>query len=83
MILTDEQKAQADSLLLTYTEMVAALKMRLEPETYARHKQEMQAQRDAWDAKMTALGDYAVQHARDWPRGRGQPLPPEDDSTEA
>ena len=66
--LTDDQKAQADRLLLTYPEMSSSLAARINPETYARHSQEMQAERDAWDAKLEAVGAaltdrlrYAVQ----------------------
>lgn len=60
MILTDEQKREAEALGLTYTEMTVTLRTRIAPETYARHKIEMKAARDAWDAKMQGLADYAA-----------------------
>lgn len=82
MILTDPQKAQADALKLTYTEMTVALKMHMEPEVYAKRKAEIQAERDAWDAKMTALAASAAESARHAPRGRGQRPWPEESNTD-
>lgn len=64
MILTDEQKAEADRLLLTYTEMSVALKTRIPPETYAQSKQEILAQRDEWEAKMRAIEQELGNRAR-------------------
>jgi len=58
--LTDEQKTTAKALGLTYTEMTVALATHIAPETYALHKQEMQASRDAWDAKLGGLAEYAA-----------------------
>jgi hypothetical protein len=55
MMLTDEQKRQADELGLTYTEMSVALKTRIQPETYAQRKLELLSERDAWDAKVAAI----------------------------
>lgn len=53
--LSEEEKALADKLGLTYTEMDLALKTRVEPETYAQHKRQRLAQRAEWEAKMQAL----------------------------
>lgn len=78
MKLTDEQMRQADLLLLTYTEMSVALRTNIAPETYARHKQEMQAERDAWDAQLEGAGDAMLKRARSWPRGRGRRPWPEE-----
>lgn len=79
MILTDEQKAEAERLLLTYTEMSVALKTRIPPETYARHKQELLADRDAWDAKLSGMSDAMLERAAYFaPYGRGEsPWPKE------
>jgi len=78
MLLTDEQKQEADRLLLTYTEYVVALKTRIPPETYAKHKQEMQAERDEWEAKLRDLSDFAMRRAPYFaPYCRGQ-RPPEE-----
>lgn len=52
MILTDKQKAEADRLLLTYTDMGVALRTHIVPEVHARRKQELLAERDAWEAKI-------------------------------
>lgn len=48
--------AEADRLRLTYTEMTVALRTHVEPERYALRKREYEAERDAWDAKMEAMG---------------------------
>ncbi len=58
MMLTDEQKAQADKLGLTYTEMSVALKTRIPPETYAERKRELLAERDEWEAKMAQVDGF-------------------------
>lgn len=55
MILSNEQKAAADKLGLTYTEMTVALKTRIPPETYAERKRELLAEREAWEAKMAVV----------------------------
>jgi len=54
VILSDEDKAQADALLLTYTEMSIALKTHIAPEVYAKRKAEQQAGRAEWIAKAEA-----------------------------
>jgi hypothetical protein len=74
--LTEEQKQEADRLLLTYTEYTVALKTHIQPETYAKHKREMQADRDAWDAKMETMGAALTDHLRY--AVRRVELPPED-----
>ncbi|HEX7613009.1 MAG TPA: hypothetical protein VF371_09555, partial [Candidatus Limnocylindrales bacterium] len=56
--------AEADRLRLTYTEMTVALRTRIAPETYAKHKAELQAERDAWDAKMRAIEQELGNRAR-------------------
>jgi hypothetical protein len=81
MILTDANKAQAKALGLTFTEMHVALTTHVAPETYAKHKAEMQAERDAWDAKMDEFAGVAaerLEHARGLPH-RGVGLPPIDE----
>lgn len=85
MILTDEQKAQADLLLLTYTEMSVALKTRISPETYAQRKQEMQAERDAWEAKLEGTNAAMMTRASyfaPYTRGDGAGLASDDSSSE-
>ena len=77
-MLTDDEKAQADTLKLTYTEMTVALRTRIAPETYAKHKAEMQAERDAWDARVAGVGEAMLGRAANWPKGRGaRPFPEE------
>lgn len=71
MLLTDEQKQQADDLLLTYTEMSMALSTRIDPEVYARRKQERLAERDAWDAKLASMADAMIERCAYEPVGRG------------
>jgi hypothetical protein len=66
MILTDEQKLQADDLGLTYTEMSVALKTRIPPETYAQRKQEALADRDAWEAKLSVMSDALLKRGQHW-----------------
>ena len=85
MILTDEQKAEAERLLLTYTEMSVALKTRILPETYAQRKQELLADRDAWDAKLSGMSDAMLERAAYFaPYGRGErPWPEETDEGDA
>jgi hypothetical protein len=58
MMLTDEQRAQADTLGLTYTEMAVALKTRIPPETYAERKRELLAERDEWEAKVAQADGF-------------------------
>ena len=81
MILSDEQKQQADRLLLTYTEMSVALKTRIAPEVYAQRKQELLADRDAWEAKLSGMSDAMLERAAYFaPYGRGErPWPKETD----
>jgi len=59
--------------------MTVALRTRIAPETYAKHKAELQAERDPWDAKMEefagAVGD-GLEHA--YRGGRGAGLPPDE-----
>ena len=64
MILTDEDKATAERLGLTYTEMTVALRTHVEPERYALRKREYEAERDAWDAKMRAIEQELGNRAR-------------------
>jgi hypothetical protein len=52
VILTDADKAQAKELGLTHEEMRIAKATRIPPERYAFHKRELQAGRDADQAKM-------------------------------
>ncbi len=68
MALSDADKATAERLKLTYTEMSVVVATRIDPETYARHKQEIAADRAAWEAKLAELGEYA---AADLRRRRG------------
>ena len=70
MTLTDEQKRQAAELALTHTEMAVALKTRIPAETYARHKRELLAERDEWEAKVARL-DTAFKVAERVARGEG------------
>jgi hypothetical protein len=63
VILTDDQKTQADRLLLTYTEMSVALRTRIAPDVYAKHKQELLAERDAWEAKLSGMSDAMLERA--------------------
>jgi len=81
MPLTDEQKAEADQLLLTYTEMSVALKTRIPPETYAQRKQELLAERDAWEARLSGMSNAMLSRAAYFaPYGRGErPWPKETD----
>lgn len=72
-MLTEKQKQEADRLRLTYTEMTVALKTGIAPERYAARKAEMQAERDAWDAKVAEVGAAMLEHTA---RLRG-PRPPE------
>jgi hypothetical protein len=58
MMLTDEQKSQADKLGLTYMEMAVAIKTRIPPETYAERKRELLAERDEWEAKMEQVDGF-------------------------
>jgi len=44
--------------------MDVALKTRIAPETCAARKREMQAERDAWDAKVEAMGAAMTGHLR-------------------
>jgi hypothetical protein len=44
--------------------MTVALRTRIAPETYAKHKAELQAERDAWDAKMRAIEQELGNRAR-------------------
>lgn len=84
MILTDDQKEQAKALGLIFTELSVALRTRIAPETYAKHKQEMQAERDAWDAKMedfAAAVTESLRHAVRRPGGVG--LSPEEPTPES
>jgi hypothetical protein len=76
--LTDEQRQEADRLLLTYTEMSVALATHIAPEVYAQHKAEMQAERDAWDAKMAAMGEAMLESAATCPRRPWQKPRPKD-----
>lgn len=80
-MLTVEQKAEADRLLLTHTEMAHALKSHTPPEVWARNKQEMQAERDAWEAKLEGMNAAMMTRARYFaPDGRGErPWPKETD----
>jgi len=76
MLLSDEQKAQADVLRLTYTEMSVALKTHIDPEVYARHKADMQAERDEWERKLTDMDAAMHERAKFFaPHGRGQRPP--------
>ncbi len=73
MILTDEQKEQAKALGLTFTELTVALRTHVAPETYARHKAELQAERDAWDAKLEGMNAAMMERAAHFaPYTRGQ-----------
>ncbi len=72
MILTEEQKAVADRLLLTYTEMSIAVRTHIAPETYAGHKRELLAERDAWETKMATMDRDLLERATHWP-GRDRP----------
>ena len=63
MLLTDEQKSQAKTLGLTYTEMTVALRTRIPPETYAHRKQELLVERDAWEAKLSGMSDAMLERA--------------------
>jgi hypothetical protein len=82
-MLTDEEKVEAVALGLTYTEMNVALRTRIAPETYAARKRELQAERDAWDAKMQQLAEAVTDRLQYAVRGRGQPLPPAEDTDQA
>jgi len=53
--LTDTEKATADRLGLTYTEMGVALDTHVDPEVYARHKAEIRAKREEWEAKVRGV----------------------------
>jgi hypothetical protein len=55
VILTDEQKAEADRLKLTYTEMWMALRSHTDPEVWAAHKDALLREHDEWERKMAAL----------------------------
>jgi len=57
-MLTEDQKAQAEALGLTFTEMHVALSTRIAPETYAERKRELLAERDAWEARMTQADGF-------------------------
>ena len=62
--------------------MTVALRTRIAPETYAKHKAELQAERDAWDAKMeefTGAATDGLEHA--YRGGRGVALPPLDEES--
>jgi hypothetical protein len=61
MILTDEEKEQAKTLGLTYTELTVALRTHIAPETYARHKADLLRERAAWDAKMEELASAVTE----------------------
>lgn len=76
---TDEQRQQARDLGLTFTEMDVALKTHIAPETYAAHKREMQAERDAWDAKVEAVGATMTDHPRCAVRRPVEEQPPSED----
>lgn len=45
-------------------EVDVALKTRIAPETCAARKREMQAERDAWDAKVEAVGAAVTEHLK-------------------
>lgn len=74
-MLTEEQKVTATELGLTFTEMSVAFRTGIAPETYAKHKRDMQADRDAWDAKMeefaAAVTDRLTSSVQ-WPREKAQ-----------
>jgi hypothetical protein len=66
MMLTDEQRQEADRLLLTYTEYTVALRTHIPPETYAKHKKALQADRAAFDAKVAdGLAEYMRRSGQD------------------
>jgi len=73
--LTDTEKATADRLGLTYTEMGVALDTHVDPETYARHKAEIRSKREEWEAKLAAVNDGTVDHLQYEPVGRGARKP--------
>ena len=50
--------------------MSVALRTRMSPETYARHKQELLAERDAWDAKLSGMSDAMLEQASHYPAFR-------------
>jgi hypothetical protein len=56
VILTAEQKAQAEELGLTYTEMHLALKCRVAPAVYAAGKRKRQVERAEWEARLAMIG---------------------------
>lgn len=72
MKLTDEQKRQAEQLGLTQREMGVALAWRIAPERYAEVKQEIAAERAAWEAKMTGVSDAMLARASYMPKGCGE-----------
>ena len=61
MLLSEEQKAQAKTLGLTFTEITVALRTRIPPETYAANKREIMAERDAWEEKTAAMSDAMLE----------------------
>lgn len=66
--LTDTEKATADRLGLTYTEMSVAIDTQVDPETYARHKAEIRTNREEWEAKRQALDAYATERTKSRPK---------------
>ena len=71
MILSDEDKATAETLGLTYTEMTVALRTHVEPERYALRKREYEAERDAWDAKMEEFAGAVTSRLPEPPKDGG------------
>lgn len=85
MILTDDQKQQAKDLGLTVTEARFAIATRIPLDRYAFHKRELQAGRDAWEAKLEGTNAAMMTRASyfaPYTRGDGAGLASDDSSSE-
>jgi hypothetical protein len=77
-MLTDEQRAHAELLLLTEREYEIALATHINPERYATIKTEIAAEKAATRAREEVLNDALMKRAAWMPEGRGKrPWPKE------
>ena len=80
MALTDADKAEAKALGLSPDEARIARATRIPFERYAFHKAAIQRGRDADAAMLDQFGAALTDHLKHAVHGRGQPLPPVEDT---
>jgi len=78
--LTEAERLRADELGLTASEFRIAKSTRIDPITYARRKLEIAAERSAESAMLDQFGAALTDHLQFAVRGRGEPLPPVEDT---